>query len=240
MTYPPLDVPKQVTDGLWIVDSGPQELLGLALPVRMVAIRLSSGGLWLHSPTRFQPALRDALEEIGPIEHLVAPSSGHWTHLRAWQKEIPEAITWAAPGLSRRRQVRHTGLRIDEELGQTAPEAWAGEITQLVVAGAMFREVAFLHRASRTLLLTDLLANLEADRLPAATRIFARVNGMLAPDGRAPLYLRAALLARRKKAGAAMDKILSWKPERVIFAHGRWFRKDGAARLAEAYSWLTG
>ena len=27
--YPPLDAPKPVADGVWIVDSGPQRVLGL-------------------------------------------------------------------------------------------------------------------------------------------------------------------------------------------------------------------
>lgn len=179
VTYPPLDSMKPIADGLWIVDSGPQSVFGLALPVRMVVVRLRSGGLWMHSPTRFQPALRDVLSRIGPVEHLVAPNIGHWTHLRGWQEEFPQAKIWAAPGLRRRPAVRRAGLRIDAELGDTAPAPWAAEIEQLVIAGAFFREVAFFHHATKTLLLTDLIANLEADRLPPATRIFAHANGCL-------------------------------------------------------------
>jgi len=244
VTYPPLDTLKPVDAGLrgalWIVDSGPQKVFGLALPVRMVVVRLHSGGLWLHSPTRFQPVLRDALSRIGPVEHLVAPSTGHWTHLRAWQKEFPQAKSWAVPGLRQRTAIRRAGLRIDAELAGAAPAPWAGEIEQLVIAGAPFRKVAFLHRATKTLLLTDLVTNLEAERLSPATRIFARANGMLAPNGRAPLYLRALLLARRKRAREAVQQLLSWTPERVIFAHGRWFEQDATARLAQSFRWLTG
>lgn len=240
MTYPPLDTLKKLSDGLWIVDSGPQKVLGLALPVRMVVIRLRSGGLWLHSPTRFRPALGQALERIGPVEHLVAPNIGHWTHLHGWQDKFPQARSWAAPGLRRRLSVRRAGLRIDAELGDTAPAPWAGEIDQLVIAGALFREVAFLHRASNTLLLTDLIANLEADQLSPSTRIFARANGMLAPHGRAPLYLRALLLARRKRAKKAARRLLSWAPERVIFAHGSWFEQNATSRLAQSFRWLVG
>lgn len=240
VTYPPLDRLKPVADGLWIGDSGPQEVFGLRLPVRMVVIRLRSGGLFLHSPTRFQPELRDELGRIGRVEHLVAPNIGHWTHLRGWQEEFSQAKIWAAPGLRRRLPVRRAGLRIDAELGNAPPEAWAGEIDQLLVAGRIFREIAFLHRATNTLLLTDLVANLEAERLPFATRIFARANGMLAPHGRAPLYLRALLLARRKQAREAARQLLSWAPERVIFAHGSWFERDGTARLERSLAWLTG
>ena len=52
ITYPPLDVPKPVADGVWIVDSGPLRVFGLlGLPIRMTALQLSSGDMLMHSPT---------------------------------------------------------------------------------------------------------------------------------------------------------------------------------------------
>ena len=241
MTYPPLDTLKPVTDDLWVVDSGPLHLMGLEMPVRMTVVRLSDGSVWLHSPTRFDEGLARALEALGAVRHLVAPNIAHWQFIVQWQRRFPDAAVWAAPGLGQRRQVRKSGLRIDGELGEARQPAWAAEIDQVVVPGAGgYREVAFLHRQTRTLILTDLVENLEADRLPLATRVFARANGMLAPQGRAPLYLRAAVLLRRAEAKAAAERMLSWAPERVIFAHGRWFEEDGTARLARSLRWLTG
>src|SRR3954470_1958886 len=65
--YPPLDVPKPIADGVWVVDSGPMEVFGIPLPIRMTVLRLADGGLWLHSPTRLTPALAAALQALGPI-----------------------------------------------------------------------------------------------------------------------------------------------------------------------------
>src|SRR5688500_7590184 len=116
ITYPPLDVPKAVADGVWIVDSGPIGVLGLPLPVRMTVIRLATGGLLHHSPTRFSFHLKDELELLAPVEHLVAPNSAHWTFVKEWQSHLPQATTWAAPGLRRRGQVRRSGVRLDHDL----------------------------------------------------------------------------------------------------------------------------
>lgn len=241
VTYPPLDVPKPVAEGVWIVDSGPLGAMGLKLPVRMTIVRLGSGGLWLHSPTRVDPGLESTLQEIGPIRHLVAPNVGHWKFVKDWQDACPDAVTWAAPRLKSRFQPRMSGLRVDRELAETPPGEWADEIDQLIVpGGGGYREAAFLHRPSRTLILTDLVANLEPDKLPFATRAFAGANGMLAPDGKAPLYLRASVMLRRREAAAAARRLLGWAPERVIFAHGRWFSRDGTAALARSLRWLTG
>jgi Domain of unknown function (DUF4336) len=163
----------------------------MRLPIRMTVVRLRSGALWLHSPTRLLPSLGTEINALGPVGHLVAPNSAHWMHLQAWQRAYPDAATWAAPGLRDRRAVRNSDVRFDSELSDSPPAAWAGEIEQVVVpGGAGFREVAFLHRPTRTLVLTDLVDNLEGDRLPLPTRLFAGMAGALAPKGKAPIYLR--------------------------------------------------
>src|SRR5215217_6077072 len=75
ITYPPLDVPKPVADGIWIIDSGPLRVIGLlGLPIRMTVLRLSSGDMLMHSPTPFDARLKAEIEAHGPIRHLVAPN----------------------------------------------------------------------------------------------------------------------------------------------------------------------
>ncbi len=240
-TYPPLDTLKPVAENLWIVDSGPIRMMGLALPVRMTVVRLASGDVWLHSPTRFDESLKSAIEALGPIRHLVAPNIAHWSFLKEWQRHCPEAITAAAPKLRERAQVKKEGVRLDRDLGDAPPADWAGEIEQVIVpGGGGFREVAFFHKPSRTLVLTDLIVNLEAEKLPLATRAFAKLSGTLAPDGKAPAYLRLLVRLRRQDARAAASKLLAWQPERVVFSHGKWFERDGAAALGRSLAWLLG
>ncbi|MDR7035776.1 hypothetical protein J2X36_000512 [Methylobacterium sp. BE186] len=238
-TYPPLDVPKPVAERVWIVDSGPLHVLGMPLPVRMTVVRLADGSLWLHSPTRYDPDLHDALSRLGPIRHLVAPNSAHWTFVAAWQTQCPEATVWAAPGLRDRGQVRRSGLRVDKDLPEAAPAAWSADLDQVVVPGrAGFREVAFHHAASRTLVLTDLVLNLEPERLPGPIRPLARLVGVCAPHGRAPIYLRAVVRLKGAPAAEAARRLVAFAPERVVFSHGRWFERDGTARLARSLDWL--
>ena len=237
--YPPFDAPKPVAPGLWVVDAAPMRIMGAAVPVRMTVARLGDGGLWLHSPTRFSPALLGALKALGPVRHLVAPNVAHWTFLKGWQRACPDAATWAAPNLRRRLQVRLSRVRLDRDLGDGPPPEWAADLDQAVVPGGLgFREVAFLHRASRTAILTDLVLNLEDERVPAPTRAYARATGTRAPHGSTPRYLRPVIRLRRGDAAAAVRRVLAWAPERVLFAHGRPFEADGAERLRRAMAWL--
>ena len=236
--YQPLNVPKQAAEDVWVVDGEPVRVMGMQMPVRVTVIRLRSGELWLHSPTPFSEALKHSLEAIGPVGHLVAPNVAHWSFVKDWQQHV-SALTWAAPNLRRRAPVRRSGVRFDHDLGEHPPEAWANDLEQAIIpGGGGFREVAFFHRATGTLVLTDLIVNLERHKLPLAARAFARLTGTLAPDGRAPAYLRLIVRMRRHEAADAAARLLAWEPERVIFTHGRWFESDGAAALRRSLRWL--
>jgi len=61
-TYPPLNTMKRVADDIWIVD-GPLIRFGLTVlkvrfPTRATIIRLEDGGLFVHSPTPLDAALK--------------------------------------------------------------------------------------------------------------------------------------------------------------------------------------
>jgi hypothetical protein len=239
--YPPLDKLKPVAEGIWTVDSGPLHLAGVAFPVRMTVVRLSSGDMWLHSPTPFNAVLREEIEGIGPIRHLVAPNFAHWMFVRDWQREFPRTTAWAAPGLRQRGQVRRSGVRLDHDLGVVPPGDWADDINQILVPGGFgINEVAFLHRTSRTLILTDLVENFESEKLSPLVRPLVRAIGAMGPEGMAPLHYRLALDGNRAAVAAAARRMLDWAPERVIFAHGAWFEAEGTARLRRSLRWLLG
>lgn len=241
-TYPPLDTLKPVAPDLWIVDSGPLPGI-LPLPVRMTVLRLGDGSVWLHSPTRFDEALARSIEAIGPIRHLVAPNIAHWMFLGAWQRRCPAAITWAPPELRRRGQVRRQieagALRIDRDLGEQSPEEWAADIRQTVIPGGFgFREIAFFHPVSRSLILTDLVLNLEPRKLPFPFRLPMHLIGATAPDGRAPIYLRLAIRFGGRAASRAAAALVALAPQRVLFAHGAWFEHDATPALRRSLRWL--
>ena len=237
-TYPPLDVPKPLADGAWVVDGSPQRVLGLTFPIRMTVLRLADGGLWLHSPTRHTPALEAALAPLGPVRHLVAPNTAHWVHASPWQKAFPDAKLWAAPGVVERARGQDVHLRAAGVLGDAPPPDWEGQIEHAVFSGPGLVEIAFHHRASRTLVLTDGIQAMPSGDLPLATRLFSRVTGSAAADGATPAHIKLVLNRRRPANRAAAERLLALEPERVVFAHGDFYTYDGAARLRRALEWL--
>jgi hypothetical protein len=236
--YTPFDMPKQIAAGIWIVDAQPIRAGGMPLPVRMTILRLSSGDLLLHSPIQFSQELKHSIEELGPIRHLVAPSMGHWMFLPAWQQACLAAKTWAVRGLRERSQVRAAGIRIDEDLIDMPPQVWAEDLDQVLFQAPIFSEVDFFHRESRSLVLTDIVLNVEPETLPSMGRLVGGMLGILAPNGRAPLYVRSLLKLNRSQAAQAAARLISFAPERVIFTHGTWFRDGATEQLRRSLNWL--
>lgn len=228
---------RPVAQELWIADGPRVPALGLPVPVRMSVVRLPDGGMWLHSSIEARPALVEQVRALGPVAHLVAPNEVHFSWLPDWKGVAPEALAWAAPGV--RARARKQGKVVDwtGELGDEAPPGWAGAIDQLLVRGSrLHKEVAFLHRPSRTLILTDLIQNFGRESLPFWLRGPARLGGMMHPDGRAPPHLRLAYADRAALRGS-VERMIAWAPERVILAHGRWIERDGTAELRRRFRW---
>lgn len=135
-TYAPLDILKTVGDGIWIVDSGPLHAAGaIPLPVRMTVMQLEDGGIVLHSPTRYDPVLRQEIESLGAIRHIVAPNSAHWSFVKDWKGRVPDALTWAAPGLRQRRQVKKARIAWHGDLGPQSQAHFAPDIDHIEVPG---------------------------------------------------------------------------------------------------------
>lgn len=109
------------------------------------------------------------------------------------------------------------------------------DIDQLIVHGSrVHEEVVFFHRDSATLILADLIENVEAAQLPGWFRPIVRRAGVLEPDGRMPVDMRLTFWRGRPALRAAVHRMLAWKPKRVIVVHGRWYQHNAVEELQRA------
>ncbi len=241
--YEPIQTLKPVADDIWIAD-GPivhMAMYGAAIPfpTRMTLVRLAGGALWVHSPITMSSTLKTEIDALGPVRHLVSPNKIHYTHIAPWSRLYPEAIAWASPGVYERAASQNIEVVFHADLSDEAPPAWSAEIDQLIFRGSRFMdEVVFFHRQSRTLILTDLIENFEAEKVSGVYRQLIQLAGCLHPDGKAPLDLRATFWGRKNEARACLERMLAWAPERIILAHGRWYDRDGTQELRRAFRWL--
>ena len=147
---------QAIGEGIWIADCPTVRFYGMPFPTRMTVVRLADGSLFIHSPERLDDNLRRAVDDRGPVRHLISPNKLHHLFLDRWLQAYPQAVCYAAPGLSAKR----SDLRFDIQLDDRVPAAWAGTIDQLLFRGSpVMEEVVFFHRPSATLIVTDLIEN---------------------------------------------------------------------------------
>ncbi len=212
---------------------------GMPFSTRATVVRLKSGDVWVHSPTKLTEELAAEVAALGPVRHLIAPNWIHYAYVHEWQARFPEAKAWAAPGVAERAAKHGVPGRWDANLGQDTPEFWAGEIDQMIVRGSrMHREAVFFHRASRTLILTDLIENFEPAKLPWLLRRVTRWAGIQDPNGQMPPDMKRTFRAGRAALRADVTRMIGWAPERIIFAHGRWYERGGVDELKRAFRWV--
>lgn len=221
---------QKLADNLWIV-STPQSFLGIHVGTRMTAVRLSSGHLWLHSPVPLDDEALASLKALGEVGHIVAPNLYHHLYVGEVASRFPSAQVHVASGLDKKRK----DLKVDSILGDEPPEAWRKDLDQIKIDGTWLGETVFFHRATQTLISSDLVENFATSN-HWLTRLYLKVQGL-------EHRLKVAWLLRlcyrdKEKARACIDRMLEWDFDRVILAHGANIEADGREKLREAFAWL--
>lgn len=207
---------------LWIGDIG----------TRMTVVRLASGDLWLHSPVPLDDPTKGALDRLGPVRFVAAPSLVHHLYVGDYAKAYPDAVLCAAPGLPEKR----TDLHFQHVLDDSVEPPWGDEIAMHLFRGApRINEVVFFHPATRTLVLTDLAFNVQRGAANRA-RIFHALVGATGRFG--PHRIVRSVIRDRAAAHRSVGAILEWDFERIVVTHGEVLESDGRRRLEEAFAYL--
>ena len=220
--------------GLWIHE-GTKPFFGMELRRRMTVVRLSDGRLWVHSPNALHADLRADLKRLGEVGVIIAPNAMHGFAIDQFTAAWPEAIVFATKRFPR----RHPEIDLHGILGSKPEPLWTDVLDQTVLAGnAFFSEALFLHRASRTLIVTDLIENMRSEDLNLWGRTISRLFGLLdrpAPSPEHQMYTLDAAEAR-----ASLEGVRGWDFERIVIAHGPLIEEDAHQVFDEVVERLLG
>jgi hypothetical protein len=225
---------REFGPSLYSADGPTVPFYGFPYPTRMAIAVLSDGGLWVWSPIALSDELVADVQKLGPVRRIVSPNKIHHLFLAEWIERWPDARVYAPPGLARRKP----DIRFDAELGDEPDPSWATDIDQVIFHGSLaMEEVVFFHRASRTAIVCDLIQRHPESAMTGFKGMLMRLDGLVGEQGSTPREWRASFL-KRKPARAARDRVLGWKPERLLIAHGECAQTGATGIIEQALSWI--
>ena len=200
----------------------------------MTIVRFDNGDLLIHDPCEISDLVKRDIDAIGEVRYIVAPGSYHHLFVTDFQQKYPQAETFLCPGLERKRP----DIKFDWILGNRPDHRWGNVFDQVVVQGTKYMwEVAFFHKPSKTLILVDLLENIGDDfRHPTSLLLrfwWKVVYRMWNNPKAAPEYQMG--WGKKDIVKKGLNRILSWKPERVILAHGELVESNTQSVLTTAW-----
>lgn len=189
-------------------------LLGFGIDFgrNVTLLRLADGRLIIHSTAPFTPDDVAAIRRFGKPSWLVDATLMHDTFARQARAAFPE-LPYLVPGdLAKISRVPIQPL-------DPPPSDWANQIEVLKIEGLRkINEYAFFHRASRTLVLADLMFHFPADSR-GWPRFFAQRIMRLPQLLGISAFFR--LMIRDQEAFAcSMRTLLEWDFGQIVVGHG--------------------
>lgn len=224
---------SKIAENMWAVEGHTSLMPGVKFPIRATIVRLTDGGLMIHSPVAFSDETAAAIGQLGEPSILLAPNLFHHLYIQRAQAQFPNALTVAGPGMTEKVKT----LQIDATYGPTLPGKLSEDFEHVMIEGApRFNELVLLHRASKTLLVADYFFNIH-DTKGLLTSLVLRMTGTHGKAAQSKLWRRMtkdkAAMAKSAKAVLALDY------QRVVMCHGD-VVEDGRDFTATSLEWLVG
>jgi hypothetical protein len=231
---------RAIDRNLWVAEQ-PLKYFGLSVGTRMTMIRLAGGGLIAISPIQPSDLLVSQLNELGQVEHIIAPNLYHYMFAADFKAVYPTATFWSTSKL----RAKQPELAIDQAIDDSSSSPWPG-LERLFFEGFKtlgpsgpdrLDEWVFYHTDSRTLILTDTAFWFD-ESFPWLTQLAAKLGSSY--KSLSPSRLEWLATTDKAKVKAAAQKVLDWDFGRVIMAHGSIVEQDGKAQFTQGYGQFLG
>ncbi|MGE5252216.1 MAG: DUF4336 domain-containing protein [Bacteroidota bacterium] len=222
---------------LWVVEGPLVRDAGVWFTTRMTIARLPDGSIWVESPVPAAFETLRRINELGPVQWLLAATPRHVWRLNTWHTLFPEAQLWTSPRTL--FTLQQGSLHLTGTLGDQPPQAWGDAFEQLVFRGnPLLDEVVYLHKPSKTVIMGDMIQfNTPQEGHPLQDAIF-KLGGIAPGQAGMGLDMRLTFLDRGA-ARRSLHRLLAWDFDKLIIAHGPCVEKDAKRFVEQAFQWLA-
>lgn len=182
--------------------------LGVELPAKSILINEQE--LYIISPMKFSEKTVVEIKKINPAPVFIAPNNFHHMHLGYVREHFPEAYFYGPSGAAKKARMELRSIECLDFKGALVPRQIKGN--------SMLEETCFYHPASKSLIVTDVLFNLDHE-MGLMSRIFLTMAGTYHKLNFSRLVTSTA---KDKEAFyASVFGLLEFPFERIIVGHGR-------------------
>lgn len=214
-------------DHVWTV-AYPLKLMGMKFGTRSTIVALPSGGLVIISPIDFDDELVAAIEELGPVDTIIAPNLLHYRYFNDACRRWPDARALVAPGLDEKIEPVERAVELSEEGSIEEVLSWR------VIDGApKVNEHVFIDSRDDVLILTDIAFHF-VDHPQWWLRFMMRLNGVYGRFG--PSRLLRSLIKDREAFAQSLAELLEHSWDAVVVAHGKPLAEGGRRAFIDGFS----
>lgn len=229
---------------------------------RGTLIKLSSGALAIYSPVALTDEVRAAITARGGnVKYIIAPDIEHHIFITPWSRAFPDAQVIGVEGLPEKREAadqsedtrgvkfHHVYSASNRHDLSVSPE-FDAEFAAEFFPSHQNKELALLHKPSRTLLEADLLFNLPATEqfsksgVSPTTGIFTKIfAGLMNMRGEATWQRRVLWYGPagkdRQGFGESAARVAKWDFDRIVPCHGDVIETGGKQKWETLTAWFT-
>ncbi|KAJ7054377.1 hypothetical protein C8F01DRAFT_488441 [Mycena amicta] len=230
---------REVASDIWTF-SRPFALFGYVhLGGRSTAVKLSSGDVWVIASTPLSPETKETLKNLGPVKYIIGVNARHNLYLGDFKRAYPDAKLIAPAAAA--RFCEDKTLTFDGLWGQDPPETKYGfedDIEACYFSSYLNKDVAFLHRASSSLIIGDLITNLPGTEQYSKSEATGRFP-FYGPVGKPSGWIQGKMLASRVSDPETMQRhvktVAEWPISRIIPCHGDVIETNASGVWREAF-----
>lgn len=224
---------RKINDDIWIFSRPFVRFHVLPLGGRSIAVRLSNGGVWVLASTPPTEETKKHIDALGPVAYIVSPNTDHHWFLGPFKEAYPSAkLIGPGPLGEKRKDLKFDGLYLKD-----APETTYGfedDLVAIPFGGTALTDIGFYHKASKTLIVGDLVYNLpNTESMPS---LFGGLFKTFSPGGAVHKKLIAGSVQDRDSVVASAKKVDELDFERIIPLHGDVIETEAHQKWRLAYA----
>ena len=224
---------------------------------RGTLVKLQSGNLAVFSPVALTDDVKSTVASKGTLKYIVAPDIEHHIFISAWAAAYPDAEVIGMEGLPEKREgdpatrgVKfHHVFSAQNKLDLRVGAEFDREFDYEYVHSHGNKELAFVHKPSRTLIEADLLFNLPATEqfskagVPANSGLLTKLFGSIM-NTRGDMVWQKRFLwyagGGKDRQGFAQSaaRMHKWDFDRIVPCHGDVIETGGKQKWDTLMEWF--